>query len=132
MATPTTRCAAAGALAAAALLTGCAGPEEDEAGRVAGVFEDAAVAPAERCALLTRAALAAVEADASAPCADAIEQLPLPGGAVEAVEVWGGQAQVRLDGDTVFLTETPSGWRVTAAACEPRGELPYDCEVEGS
>jgi hypothetical protein len=63
--------------------------------------------------------------------ADVIAQVPLRGGPVEAVEVWGGQAQVRLAGDTVFLTETPSGWRVTAAACEPRGEMPYDCRVEG-
>ena len=47
------------------------------------------------------------------------------------MEVWGGDAQVRLGGDTVFLTETPTGWRVTAAACEPRGELPYECQVEG-
>ncbi len=60
-----------------------------------------------------------------------IGRLSLPGGAVEAVEVWGSDAQVRLSGDTVFLTDTPAGWRVTAAACEPRGELPYDCAVEG-
>ena len=58
-------------------------------------------------------------------------RVPLPGGAVEAVEVWGGRAQVRLGGDTVFLTETPTGWQVTAAAREPRGEMPDDCEVEG-
>ena len=131
MTTPTTRGLVAVASAAAALLTGCAGLEEDDAGRVAGAFEDPAAAPADRCALLAPATLQTLESDESAPCADVIGQVPLSGGAVEAVEVWGGEAQVRLAGDTVFLTETPSGWRVTAAACEPRGELPYDCQVEG-
>ncbi len=47
------------------------------------------------------------------------------------VEIWGGEAQVRLSGDTVFLTETSAGWRVVAAACEAQLEAPYDCEVEG-
>ncbi|MDP9430798.1 MAG: hypothetical protein M3Q47_18940 [Actinomycetota bacterium] len=131
MATPTTRGLAALGLAAAALLSGCAGLEEDDAARVADAFEDPAAPPADRCALLAPMTLQTLESDESAPCADAIEQVPLPGGAVEAVEVWGGEAQVRLGGDTVFLTDTPSGWRVTAAACQPRGELPYDCQVEG-
>ncbi|SDN39751.1 hypothetical protein [Geodermatophilus sp. DSM 45219] len=132
MATPTTRCAAAAVLAAAALLSGCAGLEEDDVAQVAGAFEDPATAPADRCALLAPTTRDALESDGSAPCVQAIEQVPLPGGAVEAVEVWGGEAQVRLGGDTVFLTETPAGWRVTAAVCQPRGELPYDCEVEGA
>jgi len=118
-------------LAATALLTGCSGLEEDGVARVAGAFEDPAATPAERCALLAPATLQTLESDESAACADAIGRVPLPGGAVETVEVWAGQAQVRLGGDTVVLTETPSGWRVTAAACEPRGEMPYDCEVEG-
>ena len=58
--------------------------------------------------------------------------MPLPGGDVTSVEVWGDDAQVRIGGDVVFLTETDAGWRVTAAACTPREERPYDCEVEGS
>ncbi len=118
-------------LATAALLTGCASLQEDDVRQVAGAFEDPATSPADRCALLAPTTRETLESDESSPCADAIEQVPLPGGAVEAVEVWGGDAQVRLGGDTVFLTETPSGWKVTAAACEPRGELPYDCRVEG-
>ena len=131
MATSTSRLLAAHCLAAAALLTGCAGLEEDDVAQVAGAFEDSATAPADRCALLAPMTLETLGSDESAPCADSTSQIPLRGGAVEAVEVWGGDAQVRLSGDTVFLTETPSGWRVTAAACEPRGELPYDCQVEG-
>ncbi len=131
MATPTRRGLTALGLAATALLTGCAGLEEDDVARVAGAFEDPAAAPGDRCALLAPSTLETLESDESAACADVIGRLPLPGGAVEAVEVWGGDAQVRLSGDTLFLTDTPAGWRVTAAACEPRGELPYDCEVEG-
>jgi hypothetical protein len=125
------RCrAAAGALAAVALLIGCAGRGADDAGAVAAAFENDAADPADRCALLTPAALTALESEASAPCADAISDIPLQGGAVEAVAVWGGNAQVQLSGDTVFLTETAAGWRVVAAACQARGEAPYDCEVE--
>ncbi len=130
MGTPTTLRLAAVVLATAAL-GGCAGLQEDDVARVAGAFEDPGAAPADRCALLAPSTLETLESDESSPCADVIGQLPLPGGAVEAVEVWGGGAQVRLSGDTVFLTDTPAGWRVTAAACQPRGELPYDCEVEG-
>jgi hypothetical protein len=52
---------------------------------------------------------------------------------VTAVEVWGAEAQVRLADDTVFLTRTSDGWRVSAAACTPRGEgLPYDCRLAAS
>ena len=132
MTTSTTgRCLAAAGLVAAGLLAGCASLEEADAGQVALEFEDAGAEPARRCALLAPTTRETLESDESAPCTDAITQLPLPGGVVRSVEVWGGQAQVRLSGDTVFLTETDAGWRVTAAGCEPRGEAPYDCEVEG-
>ena len=121
----------AGALAALVVLTGCAASSQDDVRAVATAFEDPAGDPQDRCALLAPATRTVLESDASAPCADLIDELPLPGGHVMAVEVWGGDAQVRLGGDVVFLTETDAGWRVTAAACEPRAELPYDCEVEG-
>jgi hypothetical protein len=118
---------AAGALA----LTGCAASSEDDVRAVATAFEDPGGDPQDRCDLLAPATRTVLESDGSAPCADVIGDLPLPGGDVTAVEVWSGDAQVRLGGDVVFLTETDAGWRVTAAACAPRGELPYDCEVEG-
>jgi hypothetical protein len=57
--------------------------------------------------------------------------MPLPGGAVRSAEVWGGAAQVVLTGDTLFLTETDDGWRVSAAGCRSRGEAPYACLLEG-
>jgi hypothetical protein len=120
--------AGAGALA---LLTGCSSASEPDVSAVATSFEDQAGDAQARCDLLAPATLTTFESDRSVPCADAIGDLPLAGGEVTSVEVWGGDAQVRLGGDTVFLTETDAGWRVTAAGCEPHGEAPYECEVEG-
>jgi hypothetical protein len=116
--------------AAAVALSGCASTQEPDVRDVATAFTDAGGDPAARCELLVESARTALESEESAPCADVIADLPVGGGAVEEVAVWGGNAQVRLAGDTVFLTETSAGWRVTAAACEPRGEAPYECEVE--
>jgi hypothetical protein len=36
---------------------------------------------------------------------------------------------VRLARDTVFLHRFPAGWLVRGVGCEPRKNLPYDCEV---
>ena len=123
--------AAMGPAVAVPVLAGCAGTHEPEVERVATAFEDTAGDPQERCDLLAPTTLAALEESESEPCAEAIAQLPLEPGQVESVEVWGHDAQVRTTGDTVFLSLTPDGWRVTAAACRPNGEAPYDCEVEG-
>ena len=98
--------------------------------RVATAFEDAGVDPATRCDLLSPKALAALQESESQSCADAIGQLSLDGGTVQSVQVWGGDAQVKLSGDTVFLTETHAGWKVSAAACRPNADAPYDCEVQ--
>ncbi|XVQ89797.1 hypothetical protein ACQP2K_21000 [Microbispora siamensis] len=54
----------------------------------------------------------------------------LRAGAVRGVDVWGDEARVRVDGDTLFLHRFPDGWRVRAAGCEPHPEQPYECEVE--
>jgi len=117
---------------ATVVLTGCSATERPAVEDAATTFEDASADPEARCDLLAPKALAALEKDASAPCTEAIQQLPLEGGEVTAVEIWGGDAQVRLSGDTVFLTETGAGWRVVAAACRPQGDAPYDCELEAS
>jgi hypothetical protein len=121
----------AGAGALAVLLTGCSSASEHDVSGVATAFEDQSADSQQRCDLLAPATLATFESDESAPCADAIADVPLPGGKVTSVEVWGGDAQVRLGSDTLFLTETDAGWRVTAAGCESRGEEPYHCEVDG-
>ncbi len=118
-------------VSAGMLLTGCSSMQQPEVEEVAATFEDPDADPGARCDLLAPATLAAFENDESAECTEVIEQAPLEGGEVQSVEIWGGNAQVRLAGDTLFLTETRAGWRVTAAACESRGEAPYDCEVDG-
>jgi hypothetical protein len=119
-------------LGCAALLTaGCGSASVPDVQRVAAAFENPSGDPQVRCALLAPATLAALESDASAPCTEAITAVPLGGGTARDVSVWGDGAQVRLTDDTVFLTETGTGWKVTAAGCRPRGEQPYDCEVDG-
>ncbi|MGY1743971.1 hypothetical protein [Blastococcus sp. SYSU D00695] len=125
------RWAGAAVVAAAVGLSGCASAQEPDVGDVATAFADPDGDPAARCDLLVPATRAALESEEAAPCPDVVAGLSLPGGAVESVEVWGGDAQVRTTADTLFLTETGDGWRVTAAGCRPRGEEPYDCEVEG-
>jgi hypothetical protein len=121
----------AGAGALAALLTGCASASQPDVSTVATAFEDPSGDAQARCDLLAPATLATFESDSSASCADALADVPLQGGEVSSVQIWGGDAQVRLGGDTLFLTQTDTGWKVTAAGCESRGEAPYDCEVEG-
>jgi hypothetical protein len=121
----------AGSGALAALLTGCASAGEPDVSKVATAFEDPSGDAQARCDLLAPATLATFESDSSASCPDALPDVPLQGGEVSSVEIWGGDAQVRLGGDTLFLTQTDTGWKVTAAGCESRGEAPYDCEVEG-
>jgi hypothetical protein len=115
----------------AVLLSGCSSAERPGAEKVATAFEDQGAGAQQRCELLAPITLETFEKDASAPCANAIQQVALKGGEVRSVQVWGDDAQVQMAGDTVFLTQTPSGWRVTAAGCQPRDEQPYDCEVEG-
>ena len=88
---------------------------------------------AAACGTLAPDTLAELEESAGRPCAEAIldEDLPQPG-EVQESQVFGQWAQVRLTGDTVFLGVFPGGWRVVAAGCTPRGERPYDCELQGS
>jgi hypothetical protein len=125
------RCWCGAALGVAALLvTGCSSTQEPEVQRVATAFEDSGGDPQARCELLAPKALAALEKSESTSCADAIGQLPLSGGGVRSVQVWGGGAQVKLSGDTLFLTRTQGGWKVSAAACRPNADAPYDCEVQ--
>jgi hypothetical protein len=115
--------------ASVAVIGGCAGMERPEVERVATDF--ATGNPAVRCALLAPAALAALESAASAPCLDTVDQLAPSGGQVRHTEVWGDEAQVRMTGDTLFLTHTGAGWKVIAAGCTPNADLPYECRLEG-
>jgi hypothetical protein len=113
--------------AAVAMLAGCASTERPDVERVAADY--ATGAPAVRCGLLAPATLAAVER--TGPCVAAVGRPAPSGGPVLQTSVWGDEAQVRLAGDTLFLTRTGAGWKVTAAGCRPNGDLPYECRVEG-
>jgi hypothetical protein len=113
------------------LLTGCSSMQQPEVQDVAAAFEDPSGDAEARCDLLAPATLATFEKDQTAPCTDAVQHVSLEGGTVTSVEICGGDAQVRMSGDTLFLTETSAGWRITAAGCRSQGEAPYDCEVEG-
>ena len=112
------------------LLTGCSSAQRADVEQVATTFADTSGDPETRCDLLLQATLDSLEKEESAPCSDAIAQLPIDGGDVQSVQVWGRDAQVRLSGDTLFLTETHAGWRVAAAACHAQRDAPYECEVE--
>ena len=107
--------------------------------------EDAASAAAERfsgevrggdleagCAMLAPQTVEELEGSAGKPCAEALAEEDLPAvGTVRAVEVYGGQAEVRGSGDTLFLTDLGGPWQVVAAGCRPRRDRPYDCAVKG-
>jgi hypothetical protein len=112
--------------AAVAMLAACAAAERPDVERVAADF--ASGDPTVRCALLAPATMAAVEREG--PCSATVAAAP-PGGQVLGAEVWGDAAQVRLSGDTLFLTRTSTGWKVAAAGCTPNGDLPYTCRLEG-
>jgi len=130
---------AVAALVAAA--AGCGGPGDDAAQDVVARFY-AAVAAGDgdaACALLLTAAAEDLTEEEQAPCPRALLDPAGPGGvlteraedaAVEAVHRAGSQAQVVTASDTVFLARSGDTWVVTAVGCDPRGERPYDCEVE--
>jgi len=119
--------------ATALLVSGCGGLNGDEVESVASAFAGAEDDPAARCQLLAPNVVEALVEDEGASCEDAIGDLPVGSGDITSVQVWGEEAQARLTDDTLFLTETAAGWRITAAACRSRGaDLPYECQLEGS
>ena len=117
-------------LAVAGVLCGCSSAAQQEAADAAVEFSRAE--PARACELLAPATADAV-AERSGGCEEALASLSRATGQVLAAEVAGESAQVRLDGDVVFLARFPGGWRVTAAGCvreDPDPAIPYKCEVE--
>ncbi|GAA3446222.1 hypothetical protein [Planomonospora venezuelensis] len=131
----TTRTTLAAAAALTALATGSAGCSStgETAARQAAERFYAAVAGGQgerACALLTPEAAESLRTG-DGTCGQAVLALGLPGGEVTGAQVWGDEAQVRLARDTVFLHRFAQGWLVRGAGCRPRGDLPYDCEVEG-
>lgn len=132
---------AASAVVLVAAAAGCAGPGDADAQDVVDRFY-VAVAAGDgdaACALLLAAAAEALAEEERAPCAEALLDPAGPGAVlgeraaaatVETVRRAGSQAQVLTASDTVFLARSGDTWVVSAVGCDPRGERPYDCEVE--
>lgn len=123
-------------LAGALAVAGCGSTSGRESAALAVTekFLDAASAGdgAAACAMLAPDTIGELERSSGEPCADAVldEELPEPGPATDTA-VYGQWARVKLDDQAVFLAMFPGGWRVVAAGCHPRGDRPYDCDVDG-
>lgn len=119
-----------------AMAGACGTPSERRDGVTAQVarFERALDAGQHErlCTVLAPSTRDELEQSAKRPCAQAIGEQDLPAaGPVRRVDVYGEQARVVLDHDTVFLAHFPTGWKVTAAGCTPRPQRPYQCEIKG-
>lgn len=111
------------------LVAGCAAMQQPDVEQVVAAF--ATGDPATRCALLAPDTLAAVERSTSTSCRRVVAGLAPSGGRVLRTSVWGDAAQVQTAEDTLFLTRTSGGWKITAAGCAPNGDAPYICTVDG-
>jgi hypothetical protein len=117
------------------VLSGCAtGTAEQEASAAAERFLTAVEGgDAEAaCALLTPRTREELAVSDGQPCAESLPADRLGGGAtVRDVSVWSGWARVNTDNDALFLAEFETGWLIAAAGCQPNGDAPYQCVVEG-
>ncbi|MBW8740888.1 MAG: hypothetical protein JF621_28585 [Streptomyces turgidiscabies] len=123
-------------LLAVGTLGGCdtAAQRRDDVRHTAAVFEKALAEGAydRVCAVLAPATLDELEQSSGSPCPKAVGEESLkPGGGVQRTDVYGDQARTVLSSDTLFLSHFTSGWKVVAAGCEPRPEVPYECVIKG-
>lgn len=124
------------AVVALGVLAGCSSaPGNDAAAaRVSAQFSTdlASGDSAAACRLLANDTRSVLEEDSSLPCPDALALLGLPTvGSVEKTIAFGRAAQSTFASDVVFLTLEPTGWRISAAGCHPRGKSPYSCKLKG-
>lgn len=117
-------------------LAGCGtlGEREAAASKAALRFEESVrrADGTRACADLAPRTRQELEQSAKTGCAEAFREEQLSyGGSVREVRVYGQQAQVVLDADTLFLSASPAGWKITAAGCAPRPRQPYQCQVKG-
>lgn len=121
-------------LAVAVVVSGCGtGGRAPAARNAAASFEDALRGQdAEAmCALIAPGTRTELESNEKSSCPDAIVKQELPaGGGARSVDVYGRQARVVLDADTLFLSEFPGGWKVVAAGCAPEHGKPYHCAIK--
>ncbi len=119
-----------------AAASGCASLQPDTAGvvAVAQKFHTALLEAngAEMCDMVTVSTSEHVEISTGRDCKDGIIEAHIPtADGIVAADIYGRAAQVRMHGDTVFLTETRQGWKVVAAGCHSQGDEPYECKVGG-
>jgi hypothetical protein len=73
-----------------------------------------------------------VERSERRACGEAITGLDLSPTAPVRTRLYLTSAWVRLsNGESAFLDQTPTGWRISAIGCRPRPQQPFECEVSG-
>ncbi|HUR75930.1 MAG TPA: hypothetical protein VMZ00_16730 [Sporichthya sp.] len=115
-------------------LGGCTStPGSASARAAAQSFYDALAAQDVRtaCGRLAPQTLSKLEDSAGKPCTDALPEQKIEPGRIQRIAVYGHSAFVQTESSAAFLGRFPDGWRLTAAGCDPRRGLPYDCAVEG-
>ncbi|MET7733382.1 hypothetical protein ABZT02_18710 [Streptomyces sp. NPDC005402] len=118
------------------VLSGCGsvGERRSDAEAAATGFERSLRAhdPAGLCTALAPETRSELEQSEKASCEKAIASQDIPlGGIAHRVDLYGRQARVVLDADTLFLSLFPDGWKVVAAGCTPRPGQPYQCTLQG-
>jgi hypothetical protein len=89
------------------------------------------------CTSLAPSTVVELETSTGQACARALQaQDVVVPAEVGRVQRFGRQASVAVrssegETDTWFLSRFDGRWLLVAAACSPRPELPYDCDVEG-
>jgi len=117
-------------------LAGCGGAQDDVRG-VSDRFLEALASGdgAAACGTLSDQARAHLENEEGKPCPEVIGDLGLQGSTVSRVQVYMTSAKADLrNGDSLFLSEGPDGWRLDAIGCTPTAgkpaDRPYDCALE--
>lgn len=86
---------------------------------------------ASACALLAPTTRSELQQSAGKPCDQALREEEPPAVSGEpAGHVYGTQAQLRYDGETLLLSQYDGRWRSVATACQPRPRRPHDCPVK--
>jgi hypothetical protein len=110
------------------------GEREAQAKSAAERFEDAVRTndAGALCAALAPQTRTELEESEERSCARAAPRLELPAaGPVTGTDVYGRQAIVETERDTLFLSQFDSGWKIVAAGCMPEEGGPYRCTVKG-
>ena len=118
---------------ASCLLAGCsAGANDAPPAATSTTFYDALRSgqPERACGLLADQTRQELEESEGSSCPEALAQVGLSAHGVTRVDVYGRQALVEMDGDSLFLAQQSAGWQITAAGCTAHEDEPYDCQVE--